>query len=104
MGPPPHIPPRRGGGAGGAAGGGGGAMTVGSVGGACIMNAGCYGGETWNIVKKVLTELGYLGKKTQPRRPPPGHQCPGVRAGEDGERSRCRRDGRALCAMGHGHL
>ncbi len=27
----------------------------GSVGGALAMNAGCYGGETWNIVEKVLT-------------------------------------------------
>jgi UDP-N-acetylmuramate dehydrogenase len=27
----------------------------GTVGGALAMNAGCYGGETWNIVKKVLT-------------------------------------------------
>jgi UDP-N-acetylmuramate dehydrogenase len=27
----------------------------GSVGGALAMNAGCYGGETWNIVDKVLT-------------------------------------------------
>jgi UDP-N-acetylmuramate dehydrogenase len=27
----------------------------GTVGGALAMNAGCYGGETWNIVQKVLT-------------------------------------------------
>jgi len=27
----------------------------GTVGGALAMNAGCYGGETWNIVEKVLT-------------------------------------------------
>jgi UDP-N-acetylmuramate dehydrogenase len=27
----------------------------GTVGGALAMNAGCYGGETWNFVKKVLT-------------------------------------------------
>ena len=27
----------------------------GTVGGALAMNAGCYGGETWNVVQKVLT-------------------------------------------------
>src|SRR5262245_63685485 len=27
----------------------------GAVGGALAMNAGCYGGETWNIVEKVVT-------------------------------------------------
>src|SRR5439155_22066766 len=27
----------------------------GTVGGALAMNAGCYGGETWDIVQKVLT-------------------------------------------------
>ena len=27
----------------------------GTVGGALAMNAGCYGGETWNVVEKVLT-------------------------------------------------
>jgi UDP-N-acetylmuramate dehydrogenase len=37
----------------------------GTVGGALAMNAGCYGGETWDIVKKVLTvnRLGELRER-----------------------------------------
>jgi UDP-N-acetylmuramate dehydrogenase len=27
----------------------------GTVGGALAMNAGCYGGETWNVVERVVT-------------------------------------------------
>src|SRR5207247_8114777 len=37
----------------------------GTVGGALAMNAGCYGGETWEIVRKVLTvnRLGELRER-----------------------------------------
>lgn len=40
----------------------------GTIGGALAMNAGCYGGETWDIVKKVLTvdRLGGLHERQKP--------------------------------------
>ena len=39
----------------------------GSLGGALSMNAGCYGGETWNFVRKVLM-LSRLGERIERRR------------------------------------
>src|SRR5215210_6014925 len=38
----------------------------GTIGGALAMNAGCYGGETWNVVRSVVTvdHAGELHEKT----------------------------------------
>ena len=39
----------------------------GTVGGALAMNAGCYGGETWDIVERVVT-INRRGQLRAPRR------------------------------------